>query len=149
AHHGLTSKIINATGGRVNKVLGDGILAYYMKGNLDTCVNAAMDIQRALATHNMLPAGIGLDYGEAILGDLGQDARLDYTLIGSSVNLASRMCDIAKAGEIGLSKSLFELLTPTLRAKITELPAFCETWVRVKPTDPRSEAVTFAIDKVD
>jgi adenylate cyclase len=47
-----------------------------------------------------LGLGIGLAYGEVVLGHVGSGKHVDYTVIGSPVNLASRLCAIAGAGEI-------------------------------------------------
>jgi adenylate cyclase len=50
-----------------------------------------------------LPAqrvGIGVHVGDAVVGSMGASMRLDYTAIGPCVNLASRLCGLAKAGEV-------------------------------------------------
>ncbi len=47
-----------------------------------------------------LEMGIGITTGPAVLGAIGSRRRLDYTAIGSTVNLAARLCGIARAGEV-------------------------------------------------
>lgn len=52
--------------------------------------------------------GIGINSGPAVVGNIGSEARLDYTAIGDSVNLAARLESNAKPGQILISKATFE-----------------------------------------
>lgn len=140
-HHELIARIINAGGGRINKLMGDGILAYFPPNKVPDCVVAAMKIQKAVAEDNLLPIGIGCDFGEVIMGDLGQEARLDYTLIGAVVNFGSRMCDSAGAGEIAISRRLFEMLPDQLTQQVNDLYSPKQIRVKVKPTDPELKGI--------
>lgn len=143
--HELMARIINGEGGRVNKIMGDGILAYFPKHKLNECFVASGKIQRAVLENHLLPVGIGCDFGEVIMGDVGLEARLDYTLIGSVVNFASRMCSSAGKGEIALSHRMFDLLD----RKIIEPPAYATRIVRfrLKPGDPELEGVILSEKK--
>ena len=49
---------------------------------------------------HQLGMGIGIAYGYATLGTIGSDGRIDYTAIGNTVNIASRLCDTAQNGEV-------------------------------------------------
>lgn len=139
------SRIIGQYGGRVNKIMGDGLLAYFPETAIAQSFYATMQIQRNIYNDKsgaLLPAGIGADIGTVILGDLGEYSRLDYTVIGSPVNHAARMCSLSDAGQITVSRQLFSLLPEQTREKVSALPSFAVRKTRVKPSDPELEAVT-------
>ncbi len=134
--HELVANIINTTGGRINKVIGDGILAYYTVNRLTECVLACFKINKTIIREKLLPVGIGCDMGEVIMGDIGEELRLDFTLIGQTVNFASRLCDEAKENELILSKDLFDNLPEPTRDFMKKLPGFGEISVKRKAEDP-------------
>ncbi len=143
--HELVSKIINARGGRVNKIMGDGLLAYFPENHLDNCVQVAIDIQRAIDENDLLRAGIGCDFGVVTMGDIGEQARLDYTLIGAPVNFASRMCDAARPGEIVITCQLDAQLSPDVQANVRNFASFEAVAVQVKENDPELHGFRFAV----
>ncbi|HIW36255.1 MAG TPA: hypothetical protein IAA30_04670 [Candidatus Treponema faecavium] len=137
------SRITGIYGGRVNKIMGDGLLAYFPETAVAKSITAAAAMQRAIAADSsLLPIGIGLDIGTVILGDLGEYSRLDYTLIGAPVNHASRMCSLADAGQITMSSAFFALLPEHLSASLPQLPSFCTRRTRIKPSDPELASIT-------
>jgi class 3 adenylate cyclase/glyoxylase-like metal-dependent hydrolase (beta-lactamase superfamily II) len=139
--HELMARIIHGSGGRVNKFMGDGLLAYFPTHRLQDCFFAAAKIQNAIRESGLLPIGIGCDYGEVIMGDVGQETRLDYTLLGATVNFASRMCSSAGKGEIVFSRRLFEMLYGDLKEKINGSYSSRTVLVKVKKGDPELEGV--------
>lgn len=96
---------VNVTGGIVDKFIGDAIMATWgsvrVQGNhAENAVNAALLMRRALIKLNedrggsgrpMLRIGCGLNFGPVVAGQIGSEERLEYTVIGDAVNLASRV----------------------------------------------------------
>jgi class 3 adenylate cyclase/glyoxylase-like metal-dependent hydrolase (beta-lactamase superfamily II) len=147
--HDVVAKIINSNGGRVNKIIGDGMLAYFMEDNIQDSIKVADKIHRALEDNQLLPSGIGMDFGKVIMGDLGEDARLDYTLIGSTVNLASRMCDSTDKGETAITIQLYNKLNDQSKTAIDALPSNQQINVQIKPSDPETAAIKFPSKELD
>ena len=80
---------------------------------VERAIRCSMEIQRRVKQeHKTDPApidiGIGINYGPVILGNMGAENRLDYTVIGSEVNLGARLCAAAAGGEILIRKELIE-----------------------------------------
>ncbi|MDR1129128.1 MAG: adenylate/guanylate cyclase domain-containing protein, partial [Treponema sp.] len=106
--------IIFEHGGTVDKFMGDGILAFFgdpfeMPDQTRRCISAALAMQekiRELALIWAPRAGInlkvrmGINTGRVIVGNLGTNARIEYTVIGAAVNLAQRMESNAPIGGI-------------------------------------------------
>jgi class 3 adenylate cyclase len=65
--------------------------------------------------------GVGISVGYATLGGIGFDQRRDYGAVGSVVNMASRLCDEAEAGQILVSQRVFGVVEPLVEA--SPLPA--------------------------
>jgi len=97
--------VIFKHGGILDKYIGDAIMALFgapfpTGRDADQAVAVANDMMRALAVHNVhrielgkhpIRIGIGISTGEVIVGNIGSPRRMDYTVIGDSVNLASRL----------------------------------------------------------
>ncbi|MDZ7303419.1 MAG: HAMP domain-containing protein [candidate division KSB1 bacterium] len=112
----VQTQIIEANGGVVDKFMGDQIMALFPgpKG-VQNAVRAAVQIQRAVRELNKqrdaageLPlwVGIGINHGLAVMGKMGSKNRMDYTVIGDVVNIANRLCSLARAGQIVVEYSL-------------------------------------------
>ncbi|MFZ1614377.1 MAG: adenylate/guanylate cyclase domain-containing protein, partial [Holophaga sp.] len=109
----LTEQIF-ARGGSLDKYIGDAIMAFFGAPAPDPdhalhAVEAAVAMQQALLFMNEnrpegypeLKMRIGVNSGEAFAGDIGCEKRMDYTVMGATVNLASRLeSSAAKPGQI-------------------------------------------------
>src|SRR5690606_8184544 len=109
----------------LDKFIGDAVMAQWgapisEADDADRALCAALDMMAALARLNArweqqgrpaLQVGIGLNYGEAFAGFLGSERRLEYTVIGDTVNLANHLCSLAQGGEILVSESFRRALT--------------------------------------
>lgn len=105
AYMTIMVKIIGEYHGIVDKFIGDAIMAVWgvpeSKGNdALNAVNATVEMRRALLEFNkgrgsakkpVIKIGSGLNTGPVLAGQIGSDDRLDYTVIGDAVNLASRV----------------------------------------------------------
>ncbi len=97
--------VIIANGGTIDKFMGDCIMAFWNapienRKHRELAVKSALEMTVALAELNMhlqaegLPQiniGIGINTGDALVGNMGSDQRFDYSAIGDAVNLASRL----------------------------------------------------------
>jgi len=97
--------VIIANGGTIDKFMGDCIMAFWNapitnKDHATLAVKSAIEMQKELKILNKelkkekLPAiniGIGINTGEALVGNMGSEQRFDYSVIGDDVNLASRL----------------------------------------------------------
>jgi adenylate cyclase len=82
-------------------------------------VDAAVEIQQRMAVllpdlaqgqeDGLVGVGIGIHSGVAAVGNIGSDRRMEYTAIGNTVNLASRLCGLAGGGQILMTRDLPEL----------------------------------------
>lgn len=113
----LQTELIITCGGDVDKYVGDEIVALF--SGPEAAVHAAecsLLIQRRLEgadNEDDLHVGIGLNSGEVILGMVGSETRADFTVIGDNVNVASRLCDVARPGEILISEIVKQQLPNT------------------------------------
>ncbi len=111
--------VIFDNGGTLDKYIGDAVMAVYgapiTKGDdAVNCVESAIQIQRLLIELNRdaatrqwpeLRVGIGINTGIVTAGNIGSPRRIDYTVIGDTVNTASRLMSNAAGGQILISES--------------------------------------------
>ena len=112
-------------GGSLDKFIGDAVMAQWgapisAADDADRALDAARDMLRSVEALNAtwraagrpeIQVGIGLNYGEAFAGYTGSEKRLEYTVIGDTVNTANRLCAWAEGGEVLVSESLRAALT--------------------------------------
>jgi class 3 adenylate cyclase len=113
---GAVTETIQKHAGFVNKFIGDGILAFFMTGENPAAdaVSAAREILGETKLLNsedrfrefigdwQVNVGIGIHYGEVILGNIGSEKKMDFTIIGEHVNIASRIEGLTKEVGAGL-----------------------------------------------
>lgn len=108
---------IVAHGGRINQVLGDGILAFFgtplaHENDPERATRAALQLRAALQGRG-LNVSAGINMGEVYLGELGRGPRQEVRAVGSAINLAARLQQLAQPGQILVGTSVYG---PTRRA---------------------------------
>jgi adenylate cyclase len=105
--------LIHEYGGYVDKFGGDGVMAIFDGPDmvLQSCLCALniMDIagdHHAQGLQEIRRFGIGIHTGRAVIGNIGSPEHLDYSAIGTAVNVAARLCGQAEATSIAVSKAV-------------------------------------------
>lgn len=126
----MVEEIVFQYEGTLEKYIGDAILAvwgapYQQPDDTDRAVHAAVAMQRAVCRLNeqwiqqrnlQIQIHIGLNTGKVAAGNIGSPKLVQYATIGDTTNVSSRICSVAKAGEILISQStLDKLRDPNLR----------------------------------
>ncbi|MBL8965749.1 MAG: HAMP domain-containing protein [Spirochaetaceae bacterium] len=99
------ARIVREEGGDVDKFVGDEVVAVFEGPESAVRACAAANrirarVEGAGTEFDGLRVGIGLATGSVIRGMIGSEERADFTVMGDSVNTASRLCSIAKAGQV-------------------------------------------------
>ncbi len=113
-------------GGIVDKFVGDLIMVLF-GAPVSTGEDASRAVQCALSmlrvrrelnqtSRHSMEVGIGIATGSVVAGCMGSDQRLSYTVLGHRVNLASRLCSIAQAGEIVMDDETWKDVQSFVRA---------------------------------
>jgi class 3 adenylate cyclase len=119
--------IVRARHGFVDKYIGDAIMALFPRSPGDA-LQAAVELQRQVELYNLgrrsagyqpIEIGIGLHHGKLILGTIGEEERMQTTVISDAVNVASRIQDLTKAYGVSLlvSGPVIEGLDPQQRER--------------------------------
>jgi PAS domain S-box-containing protein len=108
--------------GTIDKFMGDAVMAWFnapipQPDHTLRAVKAALGIRDGIAAlHRVLPPdahlsfGVGIHFGEAVLGLVGTENRIDYTAIGDSVNTAKRIQENTGPGQIFISEAAFRMV---------------------------------------
>ncbi|WP_299355089.1 adenylate/guanylate cyclase domain-containing protein [uncultured Shimia sp.] len=122
--------IVEEHGGDIDKFVGDELMAMFTGDNKEhRATLCAVEIEQALAetmgsqTGGALEVGIGIASGDAVLGAMGARDRMDYTVLGSTVNLAARLCSKARGGQILIEEATRKAVDGSEGIVLTELPA--------------------------
>jgi PAS domain S-box-containing protein len=143
---GLAVDAIFAEEGTLDKFLGDAILAFFnapvrQPDHLMRALRAALAIQEKVRRSwdtfpepFRLQFGIGISAGEAIVGHIGTEDRMDFTAVGDCVNVAERLQEVAEPGQILVSHAVYERVkdvvdvrsvqSVTLRGRQTRILAY-------------------------
>ncbi len=112
----------------MDKFLGDAVMAWFnaplpQADHTLRAVRAALGLKSAVEKlHAELPPeahlsfGVGIHYGEAVLGWIGTEKRLEYTAIGDSVNTAKRIQENAARNQILITKEAYERVKDQVEA---------------------------------
>jgi adenylate cyclase len=135
---------IHQNSGFIDKFMGDGIMALFdhpggtARDKAIDALNAALDLRKALTIYNghrknsnydPVDMGIGIHFGTVIMGTVGSEDRMDTTVIGDSVNIASRLEALTPKyhADIIVSARVLQTIGPGYPIKTRLLD-----WVRVK-----------------
>lgn len=128
------SKIALKHGGTIDKFIGDAVMVFFgdpttqgAKKDAVAAVSMAIAMRkhmkvlrqqwRALGIDKPLEIRMGINTGYCTVGNFGADTRMDYTIIGRDVNLASRLESSAEAGEILVSHETFSLIKDVIMCR--------------------------------
>jgi adenylate cyclase len=119
----LASDAVFACGGTIDKFIGDAVMAFFgapidHPDHAARAVAAALKIRAGLVDWNherasrgepALEVRIAINTGEAIVGDIGSERRVDYTVLGNAVNVAARLEEfVAQPGDIVMGPDTWE-----------------------------------------
>lgn len=116
--------IVFEHGGTLDKFMGDAIMALWgapvaAEDDADRAMQAAIEMMRVLGELNQkwgaegkpyVEIGIGINFGEVFAGNIGAEQRMEYTVIGDAVNVASRLCSKAGGGQVIVSEPFYNAL---------------------------------------
>lgn len=121
--HEALGELIHRYEGTLERFAGDGLLTLFndplpCEDHSERAVRLAVDMRSQIdklaeiwrSRGHQLGFGIGIAVGPATLGKIGFDRRFDYAAIGSVTNLASRLCDEAKSGQILVDRNIMALV---------------------------------------
>lgn len=124
------SNPIDANGGVIDKYIGDEVMALFGApiSAKDSALKAVMsaaqmmdytdkwNTERKIKNLPPIEIGIGVHIGPVVAGNMGAENRLNYTVLGANVNLASRLCNAAGPNEILITEAV--LLSPGVKERI-------------------------------
>lgn len=137
----VAADAVISCGGDVDKFVGDCIMAVFIDhmheahalgqqaeahvgaeaAALECAEKMIQHVHRETRAHDWaLAMGVGIHCGPVVVGSIGSEARRDFTAIGHTVNLASRLCGKAAGGQVLVSETFQAALPPDARAKFVQ-----------------------------
>jgi adenylate cyclase len=128
----IATRVSLRHGGFIDKFIGDGLLVIFgvpvfRDNHVERAVLTAIELQSELnrvASINgnklLSSVGISIDTGVVVSGNIGSQVKMEYTVIGSSVNVASRLNGLANPGEIIISRNVYKKMDD--RIVVSPLP---------------------------
>jgi len=124
----IATRAILDYGGYVDKFIGDGVLGVfgvpvYRNDHVERTVRAALDLMDQLRRRNnqgnplLSSVGVGIHTGPVVSGNIGSPAKMEYTVIGDTVNLASRLSSLARPGEVLATDAVVSALQSLVRVE--------------------------------
>ncbi len=117
AYYRSAAMAIDANGGIIDKFLGDGVMALFIpvvagENHAGCAVAAGREILAAAERDGLarrgLMVGAGVHTGEAFVGVVGSDEKIDFTALGDTVNIAARLGSLAGPGELLVSQAAWD-----------------------------------------
>lgn len=159
--HGRMEAVIFSHGGTLDKILGDGLLAAFGvpdrgAGDAGDALACAFAMMEAIASWNEerkargefeVTIGIGLHYGHVMIGDVGSERLMTFTVVGDTVNVASRLQSLSK--ELGARLVASEALVNAVKQETRATEALLQGLKFVGPTQLRgreNETVVYALE---
>ncbi|PZO43892.1 MAG: adenylate/guanylate cyclase domain-containing protein [Pseudanabaena frigida] len=150
----VMTEVITKYKGTINEFIGDGIFVMFgapiqRQDDIQRAVTCAIAMQLAMAEVNTeletmlippLQMGIGIHTGEVLAGNIGSQRRAKYTVMGSTVNLASRIESYTVGGQILVSEAVFNEVKEIVRI---------DAQMRVKPKGFNDAIVMFDIGGIN
>jgi adenylate cyclase len=102
--------IVKKFGGDIDKYVGDELVAVFLGDQMvQRAVQCSLEIQEMMVSipeliGDNIAIGIGINTGEMVMGAMGSEDRMDFTVIGDAVNLGARLCSAAGRGQIIISE---------------------------------------------
>jgi class 3 adenylate cyclase/HAMP domain-containing protein len=129
-YHAALGELIFKYEGTLDRYAGDGVMVLFnapiqFSDHTRRAVKMAVEMRDAIGAlterwrnrGHSLGFGVGIALGYATLGQIGFEQRLEYAAIGSVTNLASRLCDEAKAGQIVVSRRVYGMVEPWVEGR--------------------------------
>ncbi|MGH7514499.1 MAG: adenylate/guanylate cyclase domain-containing protein [Gemmatimonadales bacterium] len=157
-------EVIFEHGGTLDKFIGDAIMALWgapiaHTDDPDRALRAALAMQRSITRLNErwavqgrpeIGVGMGINHGEVFAGNIGSHRRLEYTVLGDPVNIASRLCAEAGPGEVLVSEQFLRVVRDQVSCDyLPELALKGKAQVtqvyRVRDLQPQRTSVTAAV----